>query len=192
MNRFTKQMIMARGDSTSKASIRRERGATTVEFAVIAALVFVILFGIIEYAMLFLQEHYVANAAREGVRVGVRANNYSGYNGAVLPTAASYSADSDRETIVRDVVADYLNTFYDETEVRSGTTLVTADVDGDLTTDDDRVLIVTVTVDNLFSNLTPRLLKLLNSDSDVQSPDIIRFSARMQLEDPEEFDPANL
>lgn len=177
-----------------KESGRHEKGATSVEFAVVATLLLIILFGIIEYAMIFVQEHYVANAAREAVRIGVRANNYNGYKGVDLPTvsAGDYTASGDRELVIQDAVAEYLNVFYDEDDSRLGTTVLTEDVDGDMTTETDRILIVTVEVDNLFTNITPRLLRSLNPDSNVSSPDVIRFSVQMELEDPEEFDPANL
>lgn len=177
---------------TNKQPNRLQRGTTTVEFSVIAALLLVILFGIIEYAMIFLQEHYVANAAREAVRIGVRANNYNYYKSSPLPNASTLTPVYDREVVVRDAVADYLNVLYDETEARTGTTLLTEDVDGDPTTDTDRALIVTVAVGNRFSSITPQLLNLLGSGGDVSGPVIISFSARMELEDPEEFDPLNL
>lgn len=178
---------------TARQKKRDESGATSVEFAVVASLLLVILFGIIEYAMIFVQEHYVANAAREAVRIGVRANNYNGYKGVALPTVndGDYTTSGDRELVIQDAVAEYLNVFYDEDESRLGTSVRTEDQDEDMATDTDRILIVTVEVDNLFTNITPRLLRSLNPNSDVSSPDTIRFSARMELEDPEEFDPDN-
>lgn len=171
---------------------RKERGATTLEFAMIATLLLVFLFGIIEYTMIFVQEHYVANAAREAVRIGVRANNYNGYKGSVLPTASAYTTAGDRELVIKDSVAEYLNTFYDESASRVGTSVLTEDRDGDLATETDRVLIVTVEVDNLFTNITPRLLRAVDPASSAENPANIRFSAMMELEDPKEFDPANL
>lgn len=169
-------------------SNKSQRGATSVEFAVIAGLLLVFLFGIIEYAMLFLQEHYVANAAREAVRIGVRANNYSGYKGSRLPNVAVYNPASDRLTIVKDAAADYLSILYDEDDVRTGTTLLQVDPDGNLATDSDRTLVVTVQVKNFATNITPELLLLLNPDSNVENPSIISASAQMELEDQAEFD----
>lgn len=54
-----------------------ERGAVVIEFAVVVLLLLIILFGILEFSFTFLQHHFVANAAREGVRIGVRAQNYN-------------------------------------------------------------------------------------------------------------------
>jgi Flp pilus assembly protein TadG len=45
------------------------RGAAVVEFAVLFLLLLIIIFGIIEFGFLWLQSHYIANAAREGARV---------------------------------------------------------------------------------------------------------------------------
>jgi Flp pilus assembly protein TadG len=52
---------------------RREqrRGATTVEFAVVAVLVFVFLFGIFEYARFLFVHHLTTNAARDAARFAV-------------------------------------------------------------------------------------------------------------------------
>ncbi len=173
---------------------KSQRGASTVEFSIIAALLFVFLFGIIEYAMIFLQEHYVANAAREAVRIGVRANNYNYYKGTKLPNAGTVTVISDRQTVVKDTVADYLNVFYDANDARNGTSLVTRDQDGNLTTDKDRVLTVTVTVRNLFTSITPGLISLISQSGSpgAGGPQYIGFSASMELEDPKEFDPTNL
>lgn len=44
-------------------------GAAAVEFAVLFLLLMIIVFGIVEFGFLWLQSHYIANAAREGARV---------------------------------------------------------------------------------------------------------------------------
>lgn len=46
-----------------------EKGAAVVEFAILALLLLVFVFGIIEFGFLWLQANYIANAAREGGRV---------------------------------------------------------------------------------------------------------------------------
>lgn len=181
----------------NKVPNKSQRGASTVEFSVIAALLFVFLFGIIEYAMIFLQEHYVANAAREAVRIGVRANNYYCYKGTLLPTAGTgntCNASNDRRDVVKNSVAEYLNVFYDANVARDGTSLLKKDLDGSLTTDKDRVLTVTVTVRNLFTSITPGLISLISQSGSPGSggPQYIGFSASMELEDPKEFDPTKV
>jgi hypothetical protein len=47
------------------------RGATTVEFAVVASLFFLFLFGILEYGRFVFIRHLMDNAAREGARLAV-------------------------------------------------------------------------------------------------------------------------
>ena len=47
-----------------------EKGAATVEFAIIFLLLMIIVFGIIEFGFLWLQSFYIANAAREGAPGG--------------------------------------------------------------------------------------------------------------------------
>lgn len=49
--------------------LRRQDGASAVEFALIAPLLFLILFGIIEWGMAFLEVQSVRAAVREGGRV---------------------------------------------------------------------------------------------------------------------------
>lgn len=50
-------------------SIINDTGAAAVEFAVLFLLLMIIVFGIIEFGFLWMQSHYIANAAREGARV---------------------------------------------------------------------------------------------------------------------------
>jgi Flp pilus assembly protein TadG len=58
---------------------RRERGAATVEFAIVAIVLFLFVFGIIEFGLLMFDKHILTNASREGARAGVvmRANRLS-------------------------------------------------------------------------------------------------------------------
>ena len=50
---------------------RRERGAATVEFAIIAVILFLFVFGIIEFGILMYDKHILTNASREGARAGI-------------------------------------------------------------------------------------------------------------------------
>jgi hypothetical protein len=54
-----------------KILVRGERGAATVEFAIIAIVLFTIVFGIIEFGILMFDKHVLTNASREGARAGV-------------------------------------------------------------------------------------------------------------------------
>lgn len=48
-----------------------QRGAAVVEFAVIAPLLLVLVFGIIEFSILLFDKAMITNASREGARVGI-------------------------------------------------------------------------------------------------------------------------
>ena len=54
-----------------KILVRGERGAATVEFAIISIVLFAIVFGIIEFGVLMFNQHVLTNASREGARAGV-------------------------------------------------------------------------------------------------------------------------
>ena len=56
---------------------RSEKGAAVVEFAVLFLLLMVFLFGIIDFGILWVESHYITNAAREGARVGSKISDLS-------------------------------------------------------------------------------------------------------------------
>jgi len=51
--------------------IKNQNGASAVEFAIIAPLLFVLLFGIVEFGLLLYNKAMITNAAREGARAGI-------------------------------------------------------------------------------------------------------------------------
>lgn len=50
-------------------ALRRQEGAAAVEFAIVAALLFMLIFGIIAFGIAFMQLQTVRGAVREGARV---------------------------------------------------------------------------------------------------------------------------
>lgn len=52
-------------------ALRDEDGTSVVEFALIAPLLFVILFGIMEFGILLYDKAMLTNASREGARAGI-------------------------------------------------------------------------------------------------------------------------
>jgi len=50
---------------------RSQRGAAVVEFAIVLPLLLVILFGIVEFGLLFYNKQVLTNASREGARAGI-------------------------------------------------------------------------------------------------------------------------
>jgi Flp pilus assembly protein TadG len=53
------------------AMIKSEKGVSAVEFALIAPLLFVLTFGIIEFSILLFDKAVVTNASREGARAAI-------------------------------------------------------------------------------------------------------------------------
>ena len=153
-----------------------ERGATVVEFAIIAALLLVILFGILEFGILFMQKHLVEQGAREGVRVGVRANNYTMFDGEPSGTNCTDVDKCDRKRVTENKVKDYLDIFYAEPVVE-----VTKSVDDA----DQPVLSVKVTVDNFLPSL------ILGLVPGYTTPATFDYTATGFYEDPAEFDEEN-
>ena len=52
-------------------SIQRQKGAEIVEFALVLPLLLLILFGIMEFGIVFFDKAIITNASREGARAGV-------------------------------------------------------------------------------------------------------------------------
>jgi len=50
---------------------RREDGAALVEFALILPLLVLLIFGVIEFGLLFYNQQVITNASREGARYGI-------------------------------------------------------------------------------------------------------------------------
>ena len=50
---------------------KRQEGASAVEFALILPLLLILVFGIIEFSILFYDKAMITNASREGARVGI-------------------------------------------------------------------------------------------------------------------------
>jgi len=158
-----------------------EKGATTVEFAVIAVLLFFILFSILEFGFIFMQEHYVANAAREGVRIGIRANNYTCFNNT---PAAGCSPATDRQAKVVGAVREYLSPLYDLADIIKPVAR-TADVTSENPDPDHKVLTVTVEVNNFFPPIISALAALIPGGG-FQLPATIAYTAKGEYEDPNE------
>ena len=155
---------------------RDETGATAVEFAVVVALLLIILFAILEFGFIFLQKHYVANAAREGMRVGVRANNYNTFTELTANTTDGCTQSAtDRAYKVDCAVRTYLNVLYRPTEPVVSVTRTPSTPDGT-----EEQLDVTVTVPNFFPRLLSGLVPVF------AAPDHFTYRASGDYENPEE------
>jgi Flp pilus assembly protein TadG len=82
--------------TTASASSRRtggERGASLVEFAVVSTLLFLLLFGIIEFGMTFNDYQSIRQGAREGAREAVVKNYGAVTSCGINGNAAAATAD---------------------------------------------------------------------------------------------------
>jgi hypothetical protein len=59
------------GKKRISMSLRKQDGGSLIEFAIIAPILFVILFGIIEFGILLYDKAMITNASREGARAGI-------------------------------------------------------------------------------------------------------------------------
>lgn len=162
-----------------------QRGATAVEFAVIAAILFFILFGILEFSLIFMQEHYIANAAREGVRIGVRANNYNCLS-TDDTTGCPTTGRVYRKTVIDQNVREYLSSLYDTAD----TTKVIVNIESAPTpappaTPTKKILSVQVTAPNFFPPIISALATLFPGGG-FQLPSTISYTAEGEYEDPTE------
>lgn len=152
-----------------------QRGSTVVEFAVIAGLLLVILFGIIEFGLIFYGKHFVANSAREGVRVGIIANNYNCFNS--TPSSGCTSA-TDRQQAVDSAVRNYLATLFKTSEINKVVVTKTPSAFG--VTPPFILLSVDVETKNYFPSLITGLVP------GYSHPATFGFTANGEYEDPSE------
>ena len=73
--------------------IKCQKGAAAVEFAIIAPLLFTIMFGIIEFGLLFYDKAVITNASREGARMGILWGPTRPTDAQIQATVASYTSN---------------------------------------------------------------------------------------------------
>jgi Flp pilus assembly protein TadG len=83
--------------------MRSEKGVSAVEFALIAPLLFVLTFGIVEFALLLFDKAVITNASREGARAAIvyRVNDDD-------PPVYAPLSIPDIQEVVTDYANDYL------------------------------------------------------------------------------------
>ena len=97
--------------SSKTASRLRRRAASAVEFAFVAPVFFLIVLGLIELGRGIMVKHLLANAARQGCRVGIiEGKSNADINAAVTNVLAPLGITSDTVTVdVNDVPGDAIN-----------------------------------------------------------------------------------
>ena len=115
-----------------KIPIQDQNGATMVEFALIAPLLFLLIFGIIEFSLLLYNKHIIAHSSREGARAGIVARENRFYD----TINSNLYDDIDIVGTVEDWIANHLVTF-GGTGVPDVRIEIVKDKDGTLDTIDD-------------------------------------------------------
>jgi hypothetical protein len=112
---------------TEKIIVKDQDGATLVEFALIVPLLFLLLFGTIEFGLFLFNKHIITNSSREGARAGIvaRENRF-----VFSDTDNTLYDDIDIEGTVTNWIANHLVTFGG-----SGVPLIVIEVVDDI--DDD-------------------------------------------------------
>jgi Flp pilus assembly protein TadG len=80
--------------------LRRQDGASAVEFALIAPLLFMLVFGIIGFGLAFLQVQSIRAAVREGGRAAATGTSASGTQQRVLDAAVGYIPSAQKTNII--------------------------------------------------------------------------------------------
>jgi Flp pilus assembly protein TadG len=104
--------------------IKDEKGGALIEFSIIAPLLFVILFGIVEFGLVLYNQAVITNASREGARYGIVAKSPRWEEGdilkdAVLPVCGNLiTFGNTNNPIVKAVHLDGTTLFGDNLEVQ--------------------------------------------------------------------------
>jgi len=145
--------------------VRNERGTAVVEFAITAPLLFLILFGIIEFGILLYDKAMITNASREGARAGI-VFNFS-------PSGPIRITDAQITGIVNDYCASHL------ISVGGGGLLTTGIARGGTGAAGDSL---TVTVSYQFRFLVISNLIALVGGGDIADPLTLTAETAMRLE----------
>jgi Flp pilus assembly protein TadG len=78
---------------------RSEEGASAVEFAILAPLLFMLLFGIIGFGLAFLQVQSIRTAVREGGRYAATGQSVSATQQRVIAAASGYVPSSPQSDV---------------------------------------------------------------------------------------------
>jgi Flp pilus assembly protein TadG len=95
------QPSAARASAIRILGKRRRRGVATVEFALIASVLFLMVFGIIEFSRAFMVVHILTDTAREGCRVAVVGGKSTSDISSTVTTLLSQRGISGHSTTVK-------------------------------------------------------------------------------------------
>ena len=147
---------MDQGRNTVKTLNQKinQNGAAAVEFAIVLPLLVTLVFGIIEFSILFYNKAMLTNASREGARAGI-------------VYADPRITDGDIETVVDNYCKDYLITFGTGDDTLSVTVSRSGTEAGDS---------LTVTVDYHYGFLVlPNFISTLIGGLDLSAVTVMRM-----------------
>jgi len=156
-------------EKSGKRWRREERGAAAVEYAVVCSLLILFVLGILEFSFIFYQRHYIANAAREGMRVGIRADNFNCFNG---KPAIGCTEKLDRRKAMVKAVYDYLDSLYKPLDILPPNVEMAP----------GKSLRLTITVNNFFPSLLSGFIPGLADQA------TLTYSTTGRYENPDEYD----
>ena len=84
--------------SDSSSLLREEKGATAIEFALIAPILFLLMMGIMEFGLVLYANNIVENATTAGARFGITGSDYAGEGRVVKPV----TGPTDRVAVIRE------------------------------------------------------------------------------------------
>jgi TadE-like protein len=73
--------------------IRNPRGSTAIELALVLPVLVLLLFGIVEFSLLFYNQQIITNASREAARAGIVAGSPRISDGEIRNVVATYCTD---------------------------------------------------------------------------------------------------
>ena len=99
-----------KGDLGMALKTDDKTGVAAIEFAIVLPVLILLLFGIIEFSILFYDKAVITNASREGARAGI------------VYRSTGPVSDTEIEEVVLDYCADYLITFGETSSLTISTT----------------------------------------------------------------------
>jgi Flp pilus assembly protein TadG len=81
-----------------KRFIKRDDGATAIEFAIIAPILFLLIMGILEFGLIYYAKSVIENAVAYAARLGITNNQYTGN----VRVAQSATSPTDRVAMIKE------------------------------------------------------------------------------------------
>lgn len=88
--------------SKVRTCLRRDDGATAIEFAIIAPILFLLIMGIVEFGLIYFAKNVLENAVATGSRLGITGSNYAG---APSTRVSNTTGTTDRVKIIKENIA---------------------------------------------------------------------------------------